>query len=152
MKFLFTPGEYVNFFKKTLRQLFEKNNSPTDIALGVSIGVVIAIIPIYGLQTIAALGIAALLRRYKINKMAIILGSQLSIPPLAPFIFALDYGVGNIITGKSWIWIKLGSGTLAQIGRGYTIILLGSIVLAPIVFFLSYEITKKIIYSLKKSR
>ncbi len=152
MKLLFTPGEYKKYFKKTLKKLFEENKDPQSIAIGVAIGVAIAIIPVYGFQTVLAVAVATLFRRFKINKIAVILGSQLSIPPIAPFIFAVDYGVGNVITGKNWIWIKLGNDIFSQIGRIYILILLGSFIVAPVAFFISYKITKKLIYSLKKTQ
>ena len=151
MKLLLTPGEYKKYFKTTLKNLFKENSEPHGIAVGVAIGVAIAIIPIYGFQTIMAIAVAALLHRFKINKVAVILGSQLSMPFFAPFIFAVDYGVGNLITGNHWIWLKLRHDLFSQIGKVYVLILIGSFVVAPIAFFISYKITKKVIYSLKKT-
>lgn len=151
MKLLLTPGGYKRYFKTTLKKIFEENREPKSIAIGVAIGVVIAILPLYGFQTIIAVLIASVFRKYRINKIAVILGSQISIPPFAAFIYAIDYGVGNIVTGKSWVWIKLGKDILSQIGRVYILIALGSLIVAPIAFILSYEITKRIIYSLKKT-
>jgi len=50
--------------------------------------------PIYGLQTVIGLGLATALR---LNRLAVLLGTQISIPPLAPFLFFASAQVGALI-------------------------------------------------------
>jgi len=151
MKFIFNPKQLYNYFKSTIIQLFKEHRSPHSIALGIAIGSLIAVIPIYGFQTLAAIGVSAILAKTKINKGSILLGSQLSIPIFAPFVFALDYAVGNFILNKTWEWVLYNRTIFSEIGKIYIIMFVGSLIVAPIISIIIYIITKHLIYTLKKA-
>ena len=80
-------------FIKKVKQLLYENTSPEGIGLGAAIGVFIGLTPFYGLHTLIALGMAFLIK--KANKIAMLLGIQISIPPVVPFIYILEYKIGK---------------------------------------------------------
>jgi len=90
--------------KKTLNErlirLFKYNNSPREIALGVGIGVFIAILPLYGLHTALVIIAAVLIRR--VNKIALLVGTNVSLPPTVPFITWFGYNIGRFLLGKDY--------------------------------------------------
>ena len=83
--------------KKSLKErtlaLLKLNNTPQEIALGVAIGVFIAILPLYGLHTIMVVMAALLVKRA--NKIAMLLGTNISLPPSVPFITWAGYSIGR---------------------------------------------------------
>ncbi|MFH1199414.1 MAG: DUF2062 domain-containing protein [Candidatus Omnitrophota bacterium] len=81
--------------RKLLVKLFKLNNTPHEIALGIAIGVFIAIMPLYGLHTIIVIVAALLVRRS--NKIAMFLGTNISLPPSVPFITWTGYEIGRFI-------------------------------------------------------
>ena len=69
--------------KKLLARLWREHTTPGRLGLAVGVGVFIGCSPFYGLHVWIGLAVALALR---MNKLAIFLGSQISIPPLAPLI------------------------------------------------------------------
>lgn len=90
--------------KKRLKEVFlsllHLNNTPHEIALGTAIGVFIAILPVYGLHTVLVV-IAALLVR-PANKIAILAGTNISLPPTVPFITWAGYEIGRFLLGNKF--------------------------------------------------
>lgn len=78
--------------KLTIKQRFlallKMHNSPREIALGVSLGVFIGVTPLYGFHTLLVILFALAVK--KANKIAILIGTNISIPPTMPF---LTWGV-----------------------------------------------------------
>ena len=75
------------------RQLQRDNVSRSTIAFGVGCGVFIANLPCYGLHTVLSLYVA---RRMHIHPVAVVLGSQIAIPPLSPLLILAGITVGFI--------------------------------------------------------
>ncbi len=90
--------------KITLKQriitLLKLNSTPHEISLGVAIGVFIAVTPLYGFHTIMVI-IAAFLVR-KVNKIAILLGTNISTTPTLPFITWAGYSIGRFMLGGNY--------------------------------------------------
>lgn len=63
-------------------------------ATGLGIGAFIANLPTYGLHTVMALYVA---RRLHLHPLSVVGGTQLSCPPLAPFLIAAGIGVGHLL-------------------------------------------------------
>lgn len=61
-------------------------------AVALSAGVMIANLPVYGLQSILSLIVA---RRFRLSPLAVLAGSHASMPPLGPLLIALAIGVGH---------------------------------------------------------
>ena len=136
-------------FKKIAVRLLRLNNTPQEIALGIAIGVFIGILPVYGLHTILVV-IAAILVR-PANKIAIFLGTSISLPPTIPPITWAGYEIGRLVLrGKfaplSWSVFK--NITLHKIYTYYQPLFLGSVILglicAVIFYFLVFFIVKKL--------
>ncbi|MDD5432083.1 MAG: DUF2062 domain-containing protein [Candidatus Omnitrophica bacterium] len=135
--------------KKVLVKLLRLNNTPHEIALGVALGVFIAIMPLYGLHTVMVV-IAAILVK-KSNKIAILLGTNISLPPTVPFITWAGYEIGKFILRDdlpSLAWSDFKGITFKKIADLYPPLFLGSIVLglvcAVIFYFLTYFIIKSV--------
>jgi len=136
-------------FKKKLVGLLRLNNSPPEIALGVAIGVFIAILPVYGLHTILVI-IAAIVIR-PANKIAILLGTNISLPPTLPFITWTGYDIGRFFLKGDYpplTWTDFTNVTFKKILNYYPPLFLGSVILgiicAAIFYFLAYFIVKKL--------
>jgi predicted LPLAT superfamily acyltransferase/uncharacterized protein (DUF2062 family) len=78
--------------------LLKRNDSPVKSALALAIGVFVGCFPIYGLHTLIVMGMAF---AFKINFVYLFLGTQISIPPLVPFLVLGASGFSNLITGHS---------------------------------------------------
>lgn len=81
--------------KLYLFKLWNSNNTPHEIALGVAVGIFIGITPFYGFHLIMALICAVTLKH--LNKVAIFLGINISVPPTIPFITWAGYSIGRKI-------------------------------------------------------
>ncbi|MDD5561592.1 MAG: DUF2062 domain-containing protein [Candidatus Omnitrophica bacterium] len=142
-------------FKRIAVRLLKLNNSPQEIALGVAIGVFIGILPVYGLHTVLVILAAILVR--SANKIAIFLGTSISLPPTIPPITWAGYEIGrHILNGEfeplSWSVFK--HMTLQKILRYYQPLFLGSLVLglicAAIFYLLALYMANK--FSLRRKR
>jgi glycosyltransferase involved in cell wall biosynthesis len=95
-----------NFFRKMNRQSVKKffkeqilasSNSNEVIVLSVMLGVFLGVIPVWGYQMLIAYGLAHLL---KLNKAIALVASNISIPPMIPFILYGSYMTGAWILRK----------------------------------------------------
>jgi uncharacterized protein (DUF2062 family) len=69
-----------------------------NFAAGLAIGVFIACLPIYGLQTVLCLYAA---RKFSLHPLSVVAGSQLSAPPIGPVIGVVSIVLGHaMITGQ----------------------------------------------------
>jgi len=85
--------------KKTISEFFvEHAHEPGQLAWAVGLGLFFGIVPIIGFQMVAA---AAAAHRLRLNKAITLLASNISIPPLAPFIYCFGMVFGHwIFTGE----------------------------------------------------
>ncbi len=137
-------------FRKILVKLFRLNNTPHEIAIGVAIGVFIAVMPLYGLHTLMVIIAALLVRRS--NKIAMLLGTNISLPPTVPFITWAGYEIGRFILRRDFPdldWTVFKSITVKKVINLYPPLFIGSlilgIVLAVVFYFLIYFIVQGII-------
>jgi len=136
-------------FKRILVKLIRQHNSPQEIALGACIGAFISVLPVYGLHTV--LVILALIVVRPANKIAIFLGTNLSLPFTIPFITWAGYEIGRfILKGNlpplNWSFFK--QLTLQKIACFYWPLFLGSLILglicASVVYCFTFFVVKKI--------
>ncbi len=135
--------------KNAVLRLVRLNSTPRGIAMGVAIGVFIGITPLYGLHT--AMVLLSVLLIPGANKVAILAGTNISIPPIMPLITWAGYGIGRAMLGGDYPALDL---TVLRnihyrdIPRLYLPLFLGSIVLgiacAVVFFFLTYVLVRKI--------
>lgn len=140
-------------FKKFFLNLLALNNTPREIALGTAIGVFIAILPVYGLHTVLVI-IAAILVR-PANKIAMLLGTNISLPPTVPFITWAGYEIGKSIIGKelpalSWTFFR--HITWQKVLEIYPALFVGSVILGLICSALIYLLTYLIVRAVKARR
>lgn len=85
--------------RRTIREFFiEHAQEPGELSLAVGIGLFFGIVPIWGFQMIAA---AAVAHRCRLNKAITLLASNISAPPLAPFVVYGGLVLGHwLFTGK----------------------------------------------------
>lgn len=86
--------------KEKILRLLKLNNTPREIALGVAIGAFIAIMPVYGLHTVLVIIAALLIPR--VNKISLLLGTNVSLPPTVPFITWFGYSIGRFMLGRDY--------------------------------------------------
>jgi uncharacterized protein (DUF2062 family) len=138
--------------KKSVRtaasEFFSENaDDPWRIALAVGLGLFFGIAPIWGYQMIAAAAVAHLLR---LNKAITLLASNISIPPMMPFILYAALALGH--------WMFTGHGvafSVEQITREKALEYLGhwfvgSLVLAALVGTLGTTVTYGVARLLRK--
>ncbi len=137
--------------KESLLHLLKLNNTPHDIALGVAVGVFIAILPVYGFHTLLMIIAAILIRRA--NKIAIFLGTNISLPPTVPFITWAGYEIGRAILKDSFAplsWSDFRYMTFQKFTRLYPPLFLGSIILGIISALVFYFFVLIVVWIIKK--
>ncbi len=75
-------------------QLAHHNESPQKVASAVGFGLFMGILPVWGFQMLLAAFFAHLL---KINKVIVLLASNISLPPMIPFIIYFSYRSGGLL-------------------------------------------------------
>ncbi|MEI8012190.1 MAG: DUF2062 domain-containing protein [Candidatus Omnitrophota bacterium] len=119
--------------KKSLRDLLVLHSSPHGIALGVALGVFIGILPLYGLHTLLVIVAAVLVK--DANKVAIFLGTSISLPPTVPFITWAGYNIGtHMLSGTypPFPWDFFSHFSYRELWRLYLPLFTGSCVIAVI--------------------
>ena len=145
-----TVKEIIAGFMRVLKE----HQAPREIALGVAIGVFIAMLPLYGLHTVLCV-LAALLIP-KANKLSILLGTNVSLPPTVPIITWTAYDIGRFILAYkhypplSWEYMK--NFKIAKISEFYYPLFMGSVVLGLLCAVIFYFITWAIADHFRKKR
>ena len=112
--------------------LMKSYRSPAGTAIALGVGIFVGCTPFFGLHTLIIAAIAVV---FRMNALLLLLGTQISIPPLAPFLALASIRIGHWLAGGSyapihslagaashyWHWVLgsfvLGSG-LGSIGAG----------------------------------
>jgi uncharacterized protein (DUF2062 family) len=89
-------------FRHWLRYQYVKlvrlNDSPEKVAGGLALGVVLGILPTFGLGVVLAVLIAGPL---KVNRVSAIIGTLVMNPWTTPFFWALSYLAGSLVLGNN---------------------------------------------------
>ena len=140
----------VNKAKTKIRYLLALHNTPQEIALGVALGIFIGIAFPYGLHTLTAICISLLIP--KTNKIAIIGGTYVSIPPTVPFIVWAGYEIGRFILHGNYpalSWASLRQMDYRAVLELYYPVLVGSAVLGALSAGVGYWITFHLAQAIK---
>ena len=130
----------------TLGKVLMEHDNPHEIALGVAIGSFIGILPLYGLHTVLCL--IALFLIPRANKLAILLGTNVSLPPTVATITWTAYDIGRLVLINkhypplSWEYLK--NFKFSNGSEFYYPLFIGSVVLGLLVAGILYLITWKI--------
>ena len=137
------PKKSVKEIIAALGRVLKAHNDPHEIASGVAIGCFIAILPLYGFHTILCV-IAAIVIP-KANKLAILLGTNVSLPPTVATITWTSYDIGRFFVGNglyaplSWEYFK--NFKISKISEFYYPLFVGSIVLGLACAIVLYFVT-----------
>ncbi|MFH0763010.1 MAG: DUF2062 domain-containing protein [Candidatus Omnitrophota bacterium] len=128
--------------KERILHLLKSNTTPHDIALGVSLGVFIAILPLYGFHTLLVVLFALMIPRA--NKIAIVVGTNISLPPTLPLITWAGYSIGRLLLNGGYPvmnWQMFKSFNRHNIFSFYYPLFVGSVVLGLACAMAFYFIT-----------
>jgi uncharacterized protein (DUF2062 family) len=113
------------WLRDTWQRLLSENTSPVQLGVAVGVGVFFACTPFYGFQLWLALAVAWL---FRLNKLAVAIGTQFSFPPLIPFIVFASAWTGEWIVHRRSLTMSLaqlqsaGAGDIArQIGVAWLV-------------------------------
>lgn len=81
------------------RQLRRDRVGRMELAAGLALGAFIANLPLYPIQTLASVYAA---RRLHLHPLAVVLGSQLSTPPIGPLLIIAGICVGHAVLRGTW--------------------------------------------------
>jgi len=87
--------------KRSVREFFmeyivNSTDSNAKLAFSVALGLFMGVTPIWGWQIVTTFGLAHLL---KLNKFVAVTVSNISLPPVMPFIIFLSYWLGGLVMG-----------------------------------------------------
>ncbi|MCO4747463.1 MAG: DUF2062 domain-containing protein [Proteobacteria bacterium] len=84
--------------RKRLHALWEhiktEHTSPERVGVAVFVGVLLGVIPLYGIQTPICLAVAQLT---KLNKATVVVAANISNPLIAPFLIAAGIAIGEYL-------------------------------------------------------
>ncbi|MBJ6765876.1 DUF2062 domain-containing protein [Myxococcaceae bacterium JPH2] len=87
-----------------IHALKDEHASPGRLGLAVAVGVLIGASPFLGLQLVLAVALATL---FGLNRFAVLLGSQVSVPPLTPLVLFANAQVGAFLLTGRWLPLSL---------------------------------------------
>ena len=83
-----------------LKKVFTENNeSPAKVSMALGFGIFMGIVPIWGFQMITATFLA---HKMKLNKALVLLASNISIPPVVPFLIYFGYQTGFFLWNQQF--------------------------------------------------
>lgn len=98
------PRDYFRTFKEKgfkrffLEDLLHSNDAPLKKSLSVALGIMIGVSPFWGFQTLIVLFLAWV---FRLNKLIAFAFSNVSIPPLIPFVVYACLETGTFVLGQS---------------------------------------------------
>lgn len=140
----------VSFFKKltwtNIKSFIDRNiiHSPESnarIASSVMLGCFMGILPIWGYQMVCAFALAHLL---KLNKVIVLVASNISLPPLIPFIIFGSYRLGCAVLGQPMLF-SLDNFSLEVAGTVLLQYALGAVMLAALTAMVSWVFTMMVL-------
>jgi uncharacterized protein (DUF2062 family) len=117
-------GKFARFFKE---HILSPHQSNAMKAVSVGFGAFMGIIPIWGFQSVVAIALAVLLR---LNKVLVIIASNVSFPPFIPFILYGSLMTGSLLQNKAAALPALHEITLDLAWQSLEAYVIGSIILA----------------------
>jgi len=125
--------------KKFIREfIINSSDSNSRITWSVMLGIFLGVIPIWGFQMLVAFSTAYLL---KLNRFITVAASNISIPPLLPFILYLSYKTGELLVGKPTTVSNASGFTYAWVKTNIVQYLVGSLVFAVLLSLITGLIT-----------
>ena len=135
MKFFINFLRYLNFQIKRLKHL---KASPHEIALGFAFGVWTNFNPFFGINLLIAMSLAFI---FRVNVLASVIGTLLTgLPFIFPIFWFFSWYAGSqLISNKFDHSLVLENETIVEnLAEYFSEMLVGSVILFPIVVFISY--------------
>ncbi len=133
-------------FKRRAKLVYYKilrlEDPPERIARGAAIGVLMGVLPTFGLGTVFSLAAAFIL---KANKAAAVLGSLIMNPLTAPFFWMLSAYIGSVLLQESYSSIYANikdEGFVTGAGWAYAVFLIGNALVSALATAVTYYIVK----------
>lgn len=130
------PRNLIRLFqKKKISTLFrdyilKPDETPLQKSLAVALGMFFGIAPFWGFQMLL---VAAIAHFFKLNKAVALVVSNISIPPMIPFILFLSYKCGQLWFGKNAVHIDFDQNlNLSIIHKHFMQYIVGSFTLATV--------------------
>jgi glycosyltransferase involved in cell wall biosynthesis len=126
------PRDFIRGFKKKglkkffLENVLESGDSNQKKAFSIALGVFIGIVPLWGLQTVTVLFLAYVLR---LNKLIAFAFSNVSLPPLIPFIVLASLYLGGFVVNNTYPVTDFSVDSLKQ---NFVQYVAGSLILAAV--------------------
>jgi uncharacterized protein (DUF2062 family) len=128
------------------RQLRHEQRGANEFAAGLAVGVFIANLPLYGVQTVLCLYAA---RRLRLHPLSVVAGSHLSTPPIGPVLVALAIGVGHFLLHGEWMrlpkWESTFGGWMQLAGRVILEWSLGAVIVGAVLAAVTYLISQALL-------
>ncbi len=84
----------LSYWKALIFQMLQNNSSNAQLSAAIGVGILIGLLPIYGVQTVIAIWVAD---RLHLNLPATLLGTEVSITPTMPFWLLLSTETGHLL-------------------------------------------------------
>ncbi len=140
----YRPRLFYRKIKKRGSQYFFRNyilegtDSTHIIALSIGFGVFMGIVPIWGWQMVVAFAIAS---ATGLNRALVLIASNISIPPMIPFILFGSYATGGWLMGRNLKWTAPADITLDLVKTELAQYIIGSMALALVAGIISGFLT-----------
>ena len=137
--------------KKNIKTFFRRNftespDSNLRLATAVGFGVFMGIVPVWGYQMIVAFALAHFM---KLNKWIVLVASNISIPPMIPFILFGSYVTGGILLGNS-VLPQFDAISFETVRNDLLQYLLGSVVFAFVCGLISWLVSFLLLFAFRK--
>lgn len=127
-RLFFTPGDG-NIFTQIRREFYRHQDNPVQMAGSVGLGLFFGIFPIWGFQMMAAFFVASLL---KLNRVVVLAFSNISIPPMIPFIILGSYFFGSFFVEDKILIPDFREITLETIYMQFHQYMIGAVLLSSV--------------------
>jgi uncharacterized protein (TIGR03546 family) len=139
--------------KEKFKNLYHSQATPAEIALGIAIGVFIGVLPLYGFHLLLWLLAAFLVPQA--NKLAIFVGTNISLPATIPLITWTAYEIGRRTLGGEqyppFNFMFFENIDLKNISSYYYPLFIGSIILGLVCACIFYAVSYTVV-DLKQKR
>ncbi len=146
-KVLIQKASFKEIYRQWYEQIAEVKTEPYEIALGVSLGLFLGILPLLGLHIFLALLIILF---FRVNKVALFIGLALANPLVTPLIYSVSLKIGSMIFNTASLEISWHLITWNYIKHYLKPFLVGNLILAISVSLISYIITYYLVKYYKK--
>ena len=139
-----SPRKILNSFKTEMKR---GKSEPGRMAASVGLGLFFGIFPIWGFQMLVAFAVASFL---KLNRVVVLLTTNISTPPLTPFIIFFSYELGSMFVANPIQLPDFDSIDKEMIYAQVNQYLIGSVLLSLFVGLLGFVVTYVVLKIISK--